>query len=279
MRLLFLLLWRNNFTLLFVVLQSFCIYLLVQNNKFQHASVLNATNAGVTEVMEGVSYVKEYIHLRDNNQLLATENAALRNTLNTSMYISDTNKVDVNDSIGKQQYTYVTAKVINNSVSMRNNYLTLNKGSLDGIHPEMGVICGSGVVGIVQQVSDHYCTVMSLLHTKSRVSAMIKRNGFFGSLTWNGEDPHEAILSEIDKTVPVQKRDTVVTTEYSSIFPAGVMIGLVKEDKLNPGSNFHAITIGLSTKFNNLSYVYIIENLLKNEQRNLESTTVQSNEQ
>lgn len=279
MRLLFLLLWRNNFTLLFVILQSFCIFLLVQNNKFQHASVLNATNNGVAKVMEGVSYVTDYIHLRDNNLILANENATLRNALKQSQFVNDSNVVMIRDTISKQLYSYTTAKVVNNSVSMRNNYLTLNKGSLDGIQPRNGVITSSGVIGTVQQVSDHYCTVMSLLHTKSKLSAKLKKSNFFGSLVWDGENPREVLLKEIDKTVPVQKGDTVVTTGFSKRFPENVMIGVVSEAQLNPGSNFHSIKVRLSTRFDNLSYVYIVQNLMRDEQQALEDSTLSTNEE
>jgi len=279
MRLLFLLLWRNNFTLLFVILESFCIFLLVQNNKFQHASVLNATNNGVAKVMEGVSYVTDYIHLRDNNLILANENATLRNALKQSQFVNDSNVVMIRDTISKQLYSYTTAKVVNNSVSMRNNYLTLNKGSLDGIQPRNGVITASGVIGTVQQVSDHYCTVMSLLHTKSKLSAKLKKSNFFGSLVWDGENPREVLLKEIDKTVPVQKGDTVVTTGFSKRFPENVMIGVVSEAQLNPGSNFHSIKVRLSTRFDNLSYVYIVQNLMRDEQQALEDSTLSTNEE
>lgn len=279
MRLLFLLLWRNNFTLLFVILQSFCIFLLVQNNKFQHASVLNATNEGVAKVMEGVSYVTDYIHLRDNNLILANENATLRNALKQSQFVNDSTVVTIRDTISKQLYSYTTAKVVNNSVSMRNNYLTLNKGSLDGIKPLNGVITASGVIGTVQQVSDHYCTVMSLLHTKSKLSAKLKKSNFFGSLVWDGENPREVLLKEIDKTVPVQKGDTVVTTGFSKRFPENVMIGVVSEARLNPGSNFHSIKVRLSTRFDNLSYVYIVQNLMRDEQQALEDSTLSANEE
>ena len=271
MRLLFQLLWRNNFTLLFILLQTTCIFLLVQNSKFQHASVLNSTNAVVTEVMEGVSYVKEYIHLRENNENLAKENAMLRSQLKSSLYSQDTLlRAPIADSIPIRQYSFITAKVINNSVNHRNNYLTLNKGSLAGIREEMGVITGSGIVGIVKQVSPHYCTVMSLLHKDARISAMIKRNSFFGSLVWDGSDPAIATLNEIDKTVPVQKGDTIVTTSYSSIFPPGILLGKVEEAKVKTGSNFHEIRVRLSSRFENLSYVYVIDNLLKSEQDTLE---------
>ncbi|MFM7016973.1 MAG: rod shape-determining protein MreC [Bacteroidota bacterium] len=279
MRTLFELLWRNHFVLLFVAIQSFCIYLIVQNNRYQHASFFNSSNAAVAKINEGVTYFKEYIHLRENNQLLANENAQLRNVISTITQPKDTSKPYIVDTLQKQQYTYITAKVVNSTSSLPNNYLTINKGTLDGIKPEMGVICGSGVVGIVQQVSEHYSTVMTLLHTKSSVSAKINANGFYGSLVWGEEgNPHESLLKDIDKTVPVKKGDTISTTEFSALFPAGIIIGKVIETKLNPGSNFNAIKVRLSTNFDNLSYVYVIDNLKKNEQRNLEESTQKAND-
>ena len=280
MKTLFELIWRNHFVVLFVAIQSFCIYLIVQNNRYQHASFFNSSNAAIAHINEGVNYFKEYIHLRENNQLLANENARLRNMLSAITHPSDTTKQVVLDTLQKQQYSYITAKVVNSSTTLPNNFLTIDKGTADGIKPEMGVICGSGVVGIVQQESTHYSTVMTLLHTKSKISAKINANGFYGSLVWgNDANSHESILKDIDKTVPVKKGDTISTTEFSALFPAGIMIGKVIETKQNPGSNFNAITVGLSTNFSNLSYVYVIDNLKKEEQRSLEESTKKANEQ
>lgn len=275
MRILFLLLWRNNFTLLFFILQGFCIYLLVQNTKFQNASMLNAANASVAKTLEAVNYVREYIHLRDDNAALAEDNAQLRNSLKDGGYQTDTLLTTVNDTINKRQYSYITAKVVNNSVNRRNNYLTLNKGSLQGIKPEMGVICSDGIVGIVKQVSPHFCTVMSLLHKDTRVSAKIKRNQFFGSLIWEGGTPFFASLKDIDKTVPVKKGDTITTTAFSAIFPADIMIGRVTDSRVAAGSNFHDIEVLLSTRFQRVSHVFVVNNMLKTEQRNLEETNLQ----
>ena len=280
MRTLFELIWRNHFVVLFVAIQSFCVYLIVQNNRYQHASFFNSSNAAVAKINEGITYFKEYIHLREENQSLASENSQLRNMLSKITHSSDTTKPVVIDTLQKQQYTYITAKVVNSSTTLPNNFLTINKGTADGIKPEMGVICGNGVVGIVQQVSTHYSTVMTLLHTKSKVSAKINSNGFYGSLVWGDDlNAHESILKDIDKTVPVKKGDTISTTEFSALFPAGIMIGKVIESKLNPGSNFNAIKVGLSTNFDNLSYVYVVDNLKKDEQRKLEVATQKANEQ
>jgi rod shape-determining protein MreC len=271
MRLLFLLLWRNNFTLLFLLLQGLCIYLLVNNNRFQKASVLNATNKVVTTVDEGVSYVQEYIHLRENNTALANENAQLRARLEEARYISDTTHSIVYDSSYRQQYTFINARVINNSVNRRNNYLTLSVGSAQGVKPEMGVITSNGVVGIVNHVSEHFCTVMSLLHKETSLSCMIRNNRFFGSLKWEGGDPGYVVLKEIDKTVPVSKGDTIVTTSFSKMFPANVLIGTVSEARVEPGSPFHSIRIKLAMRFDNLSHVYVVNNLMKAEQDSIEA--------
>jgi rod shape-determining protein MreC len=279
MRLLFLLLWRNNFTLFFILLQALCLYFLIRNSRFQQASIFNATNKVVTTTMEGVSYVKEYIHLRDNNNSLAEENARLRGLLNDAHYVEDSTTVLVNDTLGYQQYSYLPARVINNAVHHRNNFITLNKGSKEGVQPEMAVITSNGVVGIVNHVSDHYCTVMSLLHKETNISAMIRSNGFFGSLKWDGENPDYVYLNEIDKTVPVRKGDTVVTTSFSAIFPAGVQIGKVEETKIEPGSPFFRIKVKLFMSFRNLSHVYIVKNLLKEEQRKLEDLNKKKEEE
>jgi rod shape-determining protein MreC len=278
MRNLFLLLWRNNFTLLFVLLQSFSVYLLVKNNRFQQAAFFNSSNAVTGSIMETVSYFTEYIHLRENNENLAKENALLKELLPDAYYENQIVRTIIDDSIQFQQYSYITGRVINNSVNKRNNYLTLDKGTEHGVRPEMGVISSKGVVGIVKDVSDHYCTVMSLLHKNTRLSARFRDNGYFGSVTWNGEDPGKAQLNEIPKHVTFGTGDTIVATRYSSIFPEGVIIGTVSGAASTPGGNFHLIELDLSTNFSNLSYVYIVDNLLKEEQRTLEQLTEESDE-
>jgi rod shape-determining protein MreC len=271
MRLLFLLIWRNNFTLFFILLQALCIFLLLRNNRFQQASAFNATNSIVTSTMETVNGVREYIHLKDNNRELAIENARLRSEMTSSLYVSDSGWNNVSDTLTFQQYSFLQARVVNNSINKRNNYITLDKGSLHGIEPEMGVITDNGVIGIVQQVSPHYSTVISLLNEKSNISAMIKRNKFFGSLRWDGTNPSFATLYEIDKTVPIQKGDSVITTAFSAIFPAGIFIGKVEDIAVEAGSPFYKIRVKLDAQFGRITHVYVVRNLLKEEQRALET--------
>ncbi|MDQ3050072.1 MAG: rod shape-determining protein MreC [Bacteroidota bacterium] len=274
MRSLFLLLWRNNFTLLFLLLWTLSFLLVIRNNNFQQVSVFNSTNKVVASVLEAVNYVKEYINLKENNASLARENSNLKSLLPETWYENRALRTMVNDTIKSQQYTYITTRVVNNSINRRSNYLTLDKGSLQGVEKDMGVISSAGVVGIVKDVSKHYCTVMSVLHKNTRISTRFKNNNYFGSLEWDGSDSREATLLEIAKHVKFNVGDTLVTTVYSAIFPEGVMVGVVKNSELKPGDNFYKITVKLSTNFSNLSHVYIVDNLLKQEQKKLESNTV-----
>jgi rod shape-determining protein MreC len=278
MRNLFLLLWRNNFTLLFVLLQFLSLFLIVKNNRFQQVSVFNSTNKVVGSIMEVVSYVTEYMHLRENNENLARENAMLKSMLPDAFYENRIVSNLITDSARLQTYSYINARVINNSVNKRNNFITLDKGRIHGIKSEMGVISSNGVVGIVKDVSEHFCTVMSVLHKNVKISTRFKNNNYFGSVSWNGKDNSIAQFTEISKHVKFSIGDTVVTTKYSSIFPENVMIGTIKEASVDQGGNFHVIEILLSTDFENLSHVYIVNNVLKEEQILLEDKNTGQND-
>lgn len=269
MRNLLLFLYRNNYTLTFLALECICFWLMIQNNNFQNASVFNSANRFSASVLEAVSFVNEYIHLKTTNRFLAAENARLRSmgSWQTEDQLHDSTWID---TLAYHQYEFTAARVVNNSINRRNNYLTLDKGRLHGVEPEMGVVSASGVVGIVKDVSDRYCTVLSLLHKDSRISARFSSNQYFGSLVWNGTDPEKAQLKDIARHVPVQLGDTIVTTAYSAVFPPGVLIGTVSEFEVKPGDYFYTIYVKLSVSFGSLTHVYIVNNKFKAEQRQLE---------
>lgn len=224
--------------------------------------------------MEGVNYVKEYINLKENNANLARENANLKTLMPESFYEVSALTQVVKDSLRKQQYSYINARVVNNSVNRRNNYLTLDRGSIHGITKDMGVISSTGVVGIIKDVSPHYCTVMSVLHKNTRISTRFKNSNYFGSLVWEGENYRQATLTDIAKHVKFNVGDTLVSTMYSSIFPEGIMVGTVENSDIRKGENFYRINVALSTNFSNLSHVYVVVNLLKDEQLRLEEETL-----
>lgn len=278
MKRLFLLLWRNNFTLLFLFLWFSSLYLVILNNRFQQVYVFNSANTVVATILESMHEVSEYLNLKQTNQSLARENADLRSMLASNFYNLNVGDSTVKDSSLLQQYTYAPARVVNSTINRRNNYLTLDKGSKHGVRPDMGVIASDGVVGIVKDVSEHYCTVMSLLHKNSRISARFERSNYFGSVVWNGEDSRRAELMEIAKHVKFKKGDTLVTTVFSTVFPEGVPVGTVSDFELQPDANFFVIDIKLAVDYARLNHVYIVKNLLKDEQRKLEQETVSTDD-
>ncbi len=198
----------------------------------------------------------------------------------TPSVIDTTNTNDTNIANKGEQiiadsiFHFIGAKVINNSTNRANNFLTINKGSRHGVAREMGIIGQNGVVGVVKDVSENFATIISLLHRSMRVSAKIKRNNFVGSLRWEGTRPDRAVLNDIPKHVHVEKGDTILTSGYSSFFPQNVLIGVViDEPRSDQGSNFYKIDIALSTNFNSIQYVYVVDYIRKEEKKELEEKT------
>lgn len=270
MRNLLLLIWKNYFFFLFLLLESLCIYLVVQNNYYQRASFVNSSNALAATILSTESNIESYFYLRTENDHLAQENAELRSKIldSYSIIINDLHRV--NDTLLKQKYTFTSANVVNNSTNHRNNYLTLNKGSEQGVKNNMAVITSTGVVGQVKDVSANFCTVMSLLHSKTTISAALKKDGSYGPLTWDGTDYAYATLSDIPTHVKIVAGDTVVTSAYSLTFPQNILIGTVESYLRESGKYFYTVRVKLATDFKKLNHVYIVNNMIKAEQQQLE---------
>ncbi len=271
MRNFFLIIRKYNVFIVFLLLQGISLYLLINNNSYQREAVVSTSNEVVGRIYVAYSEVSDYLKLGMTNRLLAEENARLRAGDSSSFYRMSILKTAVNDTVYKQQYEYITARVINNSVSKVNNYLTLDAGSLKGIKPDMPVISSNGVVGVVKDVSPHFSTVMSVLNSNTRISAKFTKNNYFGSAMWLGGSPQIGVLNDIPSHAPVSKGDTVVTTSYSK-YPAGIMVGQVYEVG-QKGVSFKDLKIKFSTDFQNLSYVYVIRDLMKAERDTLEAKT------
>jgi rod shape-determining protein MreC len=257
---------------MFFGLEIFSFIIIYRFNHYQKANFVNYTTGVTSSFYSAVSNTEQYFSLRKMNDSLQIENAKLRTQLFSSYYQNGLTVKNINDTLYKQQYEYIAATVVNNSVTKRNNYITLNRGSLHGIEPQMGVISESGIVGIVLSVSPRYCTVLSLLNNNCKISAKVKKNGAFGSLVWDGADPRIARLLDVNKHVPVATNDLIITSNYSTIFPEGIPIGKIYAHTLDAGDNFHTIKVELFTDFSTVSTVYVIRNLLKQEQQILEST-------
>jgi rod shape-determining protein MreC len=171
------------------------------------------------------------------------------------------------------RYPLIPARVINNTLRNVDNYLTLNAGANDGVQPGMGVLGTNGVVGRVKVVSPRYATVTSVLHSKTSISAKIKRDGTFGTIRWPGDDPVHALLDYIPRQNKLVRGDTVVTSGYNAIFPEGVFIGIIDSFVKEPDKNFWTVRVRLGVDFSKLTYVYVVTSRPKAERDTVEART------
>ena len=263
------LIYTYHFFLLFVVFDGLSLYLIVQNNDFQRARYIEYSHKVSGSIYEELDNIKGYLALRETNRILALENSDLKNKLATIRRIVKEKKDTLLDTTYRQQYTCISAKVINNTVTKQYNYITLNKGLNDGVKPDMAVITNDGIVGIVEGVSANFSTVLPILNRNFRVSGKLKTNNFLGSVSWEGINPEECTLSDIPHHVAINKGDTVVTTGYSMVFPEGIPIGVITDYSLKNG-NFFTIKLRLTCDLRNINYVQVVDNLNKTEQSDLE---------
>lgn len=255
---------------LFLFLEMLCVFMVVRNHTYQRNATLSASNAITGTIFKTSSDISGYLSLDKVNDSLRYENtkllAQLDNALRDNSYTED---VGCNDRF-EPAYTYIGAKVISNSTTKANNYLVLNRGSKHGIKPNMGVMLQSGVVGIVKDVSEHFSTVISVLHKDTKISSRLKGKQYVGSVQWPGIDPNKAVVKGIPKHVKVSIGDTLLTSGFSSIFPEDVMVATVLNYSLPSGSNFYDIEVTLAANFETLRYVYVVNYLFKEEQQQLE---------
>ncbi len=270
-------LWKNNISFLFLFLEVLAFYLIIANSKFHNTYFFNSSNFITGNIYQSFNNVTDYINLKESNELLTIENARLLSQSASAFTENRSPFIQVTDTIYKQKYIYKQAKVINNSISRRNNFITLDKGSNHGIKPLMGVIAPDGIVGIVKDVSGNFCSVLSLLNKNTTISSKLKNSGYLGSVSWEGGNPSSATMSDVPKHARMNIGDTVITSGASAIFPENVMVGVIKDISLKEGNNFFNIELSLSTDFGKLSYVYIIDNLMKEEQYKLEEKTNHDN--
>lgn len=266
-----------SFFFLFLIFEVFAFYLLFRNNNYQKTSFLNSTNQVVGEVYSRYSNLTDYLNLAEVNQKLSKENARLRENQINSFYRLFGENIYIYDTLYKRQYHYAKAKVINNSINKQNNYLTLSIGAKNGIKSGMGVLGPNGVIGVVKNVSEHYSSVLSVLHSRAKISCKLKKTNYFGSLQWDGKDYREGLLLDIPNHVDVQPGDTIVTSGFSSTFPENIQVGTISEINKPEGENFYEIRVLLSVDFKNIRYVYLVKNKLQEEQEALEKETEEDN--
>jgi rod shape-determining protein MreC len=260
---------RYNNLIIFLLLEGIAFYMLTNGNSYHNSRLVNGIR-GITRGIEKKIYnTKSYLSLHEINESLAAENVALKNSIGHLVKKENSVFFSVNDSIYKQQFLHTSGEVIENSINRQKNFFTINKGEDQGIKVDMSVISANSVAGVVVGCSRNYSVVMSLLNLDFKLSARIKSNGYFGSLSWDGRDYRYAVLSEIPQHVLVNVGDTIETTGYSAIFPEGVVVGTVR-DYEKYGGDFYKISVALTTDFKKLHFVDVIGNLRKTEQLQLE---------
>ncbi len=263
-------LYRYGYVFLFLLLELVCFNLLVRFNPTQKAIFLRSSNYVSGWMIDSYDSVIRYFRLNTIADELAQENADLRITAPNYIYALSNSPELIQDSTFQQQYELISARVVNNSITALDNYFTLKGGSDIGIEKGMGVIEKSGIVGIIIDVNKHYARGISVLNRDCMISSALEKNHFFGTLFWIGGDPTTAKLGDIPKHAPINVGDKVVTSGFSTIFPAGVDIGIVSSFKLGDGSNFYDVDIKLTNDLSRLNYVYVVRNLLKEEQLEIE---------
>jgi rod shape-determining protein MreC len=256
---------------LFIVLQAISFSLIIQSHNYHNAGFFNSANYVSGNFFRLVKDVKEYVRLKQTNEQLAAENAFLRQFLYVSDSVPSLFPASACADESPFRFSYIPAKVLNNSTVKSNNYITLNKGSRHGVKKETGVIARQGIVGIVTDVSENFCIVMSVLHKKSNISVRLKKSRFIGNLNWEGGSTSHARISGVPVNALVENGDTVVTSGFSSIFPENIPVGKIVKVESTATSNFFEIQVELFTNFHTLEYVYIIRNDLQDEQKKLDS--------
>ena len=249
-------------------------FFLISQNNFYHRSIfINTTNLVAGNIYHVRNNFTEYFRLKEINRQLALENKSLLEGNSKSFLKTDQQNFIFRDTLYRKQYSFVNARVINNSVRNRNNYITLNKGRTHGIRADMGIVTHQGVIGIIKEVSANFSSALSFLHSDIQISAKIKKNNHLGTLIWEGYDYKRATMLYIPPHVQLEIGDSIITSGFSQIFPEGIFMGTIADFEVRRGDNFFTIQVDLAQDFNSLEFVYIVKNLFREELTEIESQT------
>jgi rod shape-determining protein MreC len=248
--------------ILFLILEGISFYLIITYNDTQAKIYHNSVNVISGSIANQASNIRGYFSLKEQNSILLKENAKLKAKLFNLTEKQGAKPEDLDLKVTQNQvFNLVSARVVNNSISLRNNFLSLNKGRKAGITENQGVIGENGVIGITKSVNDNYTTVMSIFNSQTKISARIKDKGYFGSLVWsNNGDVRFMTLNDIPKHVPIKLGDKVETSGYSNLFPSGIMLGKIVGKKIPPGSSTYELKVKLYLDMTKIKFAYVVIN-------------------
>ncbi|MDE5901756.1 MAG: rod shape-determining protein MreC [Muribaculaceae bacterium] len=273
-----------NFIIRYSTWFVFAIYVLLScmmlsHRDDYHASVLlSSANAVTGGVYRGARAVTGYFHLRQINESLQESNASLENEILNLRNRLDEYRTALSDTVHvreEDRYDYILASVINNSTRNPRNYITINRGTLDGVRQGMGVVDHNGIVGIVNVAGPHTARVISILNQTQHFSVKLKDTPYVGSLSWKGEDPGIAYMEEVPRHAQYHTGDTVVTSGFSTTFPYGINVGTVMNRVRIADDNFYVLKIKLASDFETLSTVRVINDFYKAELDSLSAFDVE----
>lgn len=270
---------RYDYVFVFIILEIVAVVLISKRSDYQGSKLVAFGNGIAGGVYSTASSVGDYFGLRRENDRLAAENARLRAQIESS-YIKYSDSIfTINDTVYKQSYTYTSARVIKNSWNEVNNYIMIDKGSRRGIRVDQAVISPQGIVGVVVSTTPNFAMVMPVLHSSSRNSVKLERTNTSGTLVWHGTNYRYALLEDIPTTYELDTTDRIITSGMANNFPEGIAVGTVHKYEADGGSGFYKIEVRLSTEFNKLDHVYVINNAFKAEQDELMRRTKQQEEE
>ncbi len=261
---------QNGYPLVFIFLQVIAFYIIFNYNYFQQSAIYRSGSEITGSISKKKSSITDYLNLADANVRLASENALLHNQKLSSFIVVNKEFRVINDTLYKIKYRYAPAKVVNSTYSKISNYLTIDKGSLDGFKENMGVINDNGLVGVITSISKNFSIVMPVIHPKSLLSVMVKDKHYYGLLKWDGKNYNVTKMNDVSNHAVLSIGDTIITRE-TTIFPEGIPVGRIKKFEKITGSNFLNIYIELFVDYSKIYQVYCIENLMAEEQMELEN--------
>ena len=256
---------KYNHWFVFILLEVICFVLLFRFNNFQGSVYFSSANAVAGKVYEYNSSVTTFFNMSQSNKKLSERNLILEQQVRAlTQYIATHH----GDSLAMEQcqkqalagFKLIPAKVIQSTINREDNLITIDKGKADGIHEDMGVACGTGVVGVVYMASDHYSIVLPVINVNSNISVMIRKRGYFGFLHWKGTPSDIAYVDDVPRHARFALGDYVVTNGYSSIFPPGIMVGKILHVFNSSDGLSYRVRLRLSTDFGKLRHVCVIDN-------------------
>ncbi len=262
---------RFGVFLFFVILQLFSLNIYINYLSYPKNQYLTSASLITGRILEIENDLIKHFNLSKNNLALQKENIRLRLKLKESLYQVEGKYFKVDDTLYKQQYSYVAATIINSSVNKRNNYFTLNVGKKQGIYKGQGVFSDKGVIGIIHNSSEHYSVVKTILTKDINIDVSIEPKGLFGLLKWNGNDAKRGSIYGVSNDLRVKKWSKVITKGGAGIFPRGLVIGVVEKVKPIAGEPQWEIIVKFQENFRTLQRVYVVKNLLLKEQKEIEN--------